>query len=122
MDPMAEHRPGSPAATRDAGLRRASAITRLLVVGAVALTGAIAGVVAHAKPGRSSTSSQQPAAAGKRGAGASASAAQPSRTTGGSSLPDGSSGSSGDGTPSLTPPSTPPAPTPVAPATTSGGS
>src|SRR5947208_16751264 len=52
---MAERSPPgpiSPLATREIGLRRVSALTRWVVVGAVALVGALAGFVAQAKPGR----------------------------------------------------------------------
>jgi hypothetical protein len=54
--PPASHRPPDRAVhLRDAGLRKVSIATRLLVVGAVAAAGAFAAMAAWAQPGRSKT-------------------------------------------------------------------
>lgn len=48
-----------PLAARDQGLRRISQLTCLLGFAAIALIGALAGYVAQAKPGRSTTPTRQ---------------------------------------------------------------
>src|SRR2546423_8091709 len=98
MEPSPGRGSISPAAVRDSGLRVASALTRWIGVGAVALVGALAGFLAQAKPGRSTATSQHLV-------GAAPSAPQPDPSTSG-----GSNG--GAAAPSLAPPPTPPAPAP----------
>jgi hypothetical protein len=99
-------------AARDAGLRRASTLTKWIGVGAVTLVGALAGFVAQAKPGHSTSTGQTGASTGSK--------------AGSSTRPNSSSNSSGGGasaaapSTSLAPPPTAPAPAPV-PAPSSSG-
>src|SRR5436309_959791 len=104
MEPSLGREPMSPVSARDSGLRRASALTRLIGVGAGALVGGLAGYVAHAKPGRSAATQHQ--------AGAATSGSQP-----GPSVP-----SAGSSAPSLAPPAAAPAPAPSSSGIVSGGS
>jgi hypothetical protein len=102
---------------RDAALRRASNVTKWVCVGAIALVGALAGFVAHAKPGKSTNSN------GLNGSGAGSGSQSPAPAQASSNA--GGSSSSAPSSSSISPPAaapTPaPAPAPVAP-TTSGGS
>src|SRR5205809_146886 len=108
-----ERPPVGPADARDAALRRASTLTKWAGVAAVALTGAVAGFVAQAKPGHSTTS-------GQAKTGGSSGRSQPASSS--STQPSSSSNASARGEPTLSPPSTPPAPAPSAPVVSSGGS
>jgi hypothetical protein len=109
MEPSPGRGSISPAAARDSGLRRASALTRWIGVGAVALVGALAGFLAQAKPGRSTATSQHLV-------GAAPSAPQPDPST-----PSGGS-NGGAAPPSLAAPLAPPAPAPSSSGIVSGGS
>jgi hypothetical protein len=113
MDSRAQRDSTPPERARDAGLRRASTLTKWIGVGAVALVGALAGFVAQAKPGRS-TSSAQPSGAN---AGSLDNSSQPGGSNSGAA-----SGANGSAPPSLAAPSAPPAPAPSPPVTLSGGS
>jgi hypothetical protein len=98
---------------RDAGLRRASTLTKWIGVGAVALMGAFAGFVAQAKPGRSTGSTQ---AATNRNGSASAPTLSDQADNAATSTDDGSS------SPTLAPPPAPPAPASTPAPVVSGGS
>jgi len=112
MDPGARDQ-GSAIGIRDAGLRRLTRARRWLVVGSVAVAGALAGFVAEAKPGRSSTTTR-----------AGGIAAQSAREGSGAQAPAGGSAGAAGGGPQLTPPSQAPAPAPATPSApvVSGGS
>src|SRR4051794_34870055 len=102
-------------ATRDAGLRRASTLTKWVAVGAITSIGALAGFVAQAKPGHSTT----PSASGGGGSTApSPSSSSPAAANRGGEASAGGS-LSVDPTPTLAPPATAPAPTPSPPAVVS---
>jgi hypothetical protein len=93
-------------------VRRATSLTKWAVVGALALTGALAGFVSQSKPGHT-VASNRPAA----GTGKISGVASGARSAG---SPDNAA-SGGGGAP-LSPPSTPTAPTPSPPTVVSGGS
>lgn len=101
---------------RDAALRRASNVTKWVCVGAIALVGALAGFVAHAKPGKS-TNANGSNGSGTGSGSQSPAPAQTSSNAGGSSSTPSSSSLS----PPAAAPTPAPTPAPVAPAT-SGGS
>jgi hypothetical protein len=100
-----------PETVRDRGLRRASALTKWISVGAVALIGTLAGFVAQAKPGRSTGTTNHSAGAGQT----------PAQSTSAAPVTTGSTAGTA-ASQTLTPPAAPPAPAPTPPLATSGGS
>ena len=106
------HRPqsASPTYARDAGLALLSRLRRWLVVGSLALVGAFAGLVAQARPGKSSGAATRPAG----GPNAGRHASQPPPVTSEEAAP----------APAIAPPAQAPLPAPAAPAPpiVSGGS
>jgi hypothetical protein len=111
MDP-AQPRRAHPQIARDLAVRRATSLTKWAVVGALALTGALAGFVSQSKPGHT-VASNQPAAGSSKTSGAASAA----RSAG---SPDNATGGGGGAT--LSPPPAAPAPTPSPPTVVSGGS
>jgi hypothetical protein len=111
MDRSPRAQPASLASARDAGLALLGRLRRWLVVASLALVGAFAGLVAQARPGKSS-------GAATRAAGASSSdrrsSQQPPPVTSGEGAP----------APTIAPPAQAPLPAPPAPAPpiVSGGS
>jgi hypothetical protein len=105
-------------AARDAGLRRASTLTKWIGVGAVTLVGALAGFVAQAKPGHSTSTGQTGGSSGSKASSSTRSANSNGNGGGGASAAAPST--------SLAPPPTAPAPAPVpapsSPGAVSGGS
>jgi len=110
MDPGVRGQ-GSAIGIRDAGLRRLAQARRWLVVGSLAFAGVLAGLVAQAKPGRSSTATTA------------RSSARPAHAGSGARTPSGGSGAAVGGA-QLSPPSQAPAPAPATPSApvVSGGS
>ena len=108
-----------PGMARDVALRRASNLTKWACVGAVALVGALAGYVAQAKPGRSTSAAGSKGSSARGGSGTTASRQARANAGGGGAFGHASS-------PSLSPPASAPTPAPApapAPApTVSGGS
>jgi hypothetical protein len=111
MDP-AQPRRAHPQIARDLAVRRATRLTKWAVVGALGLTGALAGFVSQSKPGHSVAPSRPTADSGKA-SGAASSA--------GSTAPTDNAAGNGDRA-TLSPPPAPPAPTPSPPTVASGGS
>jgi hypothetical protein len=95
---------------RDAGLRKISVTTRVLVVGSVAAAGAFASMAAWAQPGRSKVIRTATPAV-RRGLGTRASTATAPNTVPATTPP--TSASDDDGGDSLTPPSTTPVTAPA---------
>lgn len=110
MDRSPRTHPASLASARDASLTLLSRLRRWLVVASLALVGAFAGLVAQAKPGKSS------GAATRSGGGSNANqrSSQPPPIASSEPVP----------APSISPPAQAPLPAPVAPAPpiVSGGS
>src|SRR4051812_45577914 len=94
-----------PEVTRDEGLRRASRLTKWVGVGAVALVGALAGFVAQANPGRSSSTAGNAGTPSASGPGSWGSSAAPSGT--------GSQTGAGASSATIAPPAAAPAPAPA---------
>jgi hypothetical protein len=97
---------------RDLAVRRATRLTKWAVVGALGLTGALAGFVSQAKPGHT-VASNGPTA----GSGETSGVVSSARSAGST---DNATGSGGGAT--LSPPPAAPAPAPSAPTVASGGS
>jgi hypothetical protein len=98
----------SAVTARDAGLRRISSVTRRLVIGAVALSGALALIAANTFHGRTIATRSS-----------SSSATQSTTSSQGDQTTSPPQQTSSDG---LSAPSQAPTPTPVAPVVVSGGS
>lgn len=110
-----------PEVARDAGLRRASTLTKWVGVGAVALVGALAGFVAQAKPGQSSSTGGA-GHGGTRSSSGSGSSAGASVTPNNSGAATSSAGSAAKIAPPPAAPAPAPAPAPASPGVVSSGS